>query len=119
MTTTTFDPQLHTLRTIASKISDRKQRQEAMSARYNLFAALVAGDNLAAIDWLTALKVALKAASPSLDSEALATAERAMEAIREGISLGKEAGTSDALFVVTVFVGLAVGWAVGSSGLIP
>jgi hypothetical protein len=79
-----YDPQLHILRSIAGSIEDMRQRQEAQSARFNLYAALEQGDVKAAINWLDALETAFSLATiPNM--LARQKARDAMTFIREGL----------------------------------
>lgn len=84
MTKEQFDPQLHILRSIANSLEDDKQRQEAQSARFNLFAALTNADDESARNWLNALEVSLALATIP-NATARARAEAAINAIRRGI----------------------------------
>jgi hypothetical protein len=80
-----FDPQLHTLRSIAGALEDPKQKQEAQSARFNLYAALKAGDEAGAKAWLDALETALACATVP-NEQIRAVAERAIQSIRGGLA---------------------------------
>lgn len=79
-----FDPQLHTLRSIANSIEDPRQRQEAQSARFNLFAALEQENSEEAKHWLDALDASIECATiPS--AKLRKTAGDAINAIRRGL----------------------------------
>lgn len=80
-----FDSQLHILRSIAASIEDARQRQEAQSARFNLYAALEMNDDAEAGNWLEALEAALACAAIP-NAHLRATAERAILAIRKGLA---------------------------------
>lgn len=82
---TKFDPQLHILRSVARSMEDNRQRQEAKSARFNLFAALEQNDRESALTWLEALEVSLKCAEWSMPAATVASAQRAIAAIRSGL----------------------------------
>lgn len=83
---TPFDPQLHILRSIANSIADPKERHEAQSARHNLFSALATEDYGATLDWLEALEVAFHSVTTPLDGTILASADRAIATIRQGVA---------------------------------
>jgi hypothetical protein len=82
---TKFDAQLHVLRSVAHSLEDLRQRRDAASARNNLFAALAEEDSEAAQNWLEALEVSLRSASPAVDKQSMLAADRSIEAIRKGI----------------------------------
>lgn len=82
---TKFDPQLHILRSVANALEEPRARQEAQSARHNLFAALEQNDRENALNWLEALEVSLKCAEFSMPPTTVASFNRAIEAIRSGL----------------------------------
>jgi hypothetical protein len=82
-----YDPQLHLLRTVANSIEDQKERQEAVSARFNLYAALEADDRPLAHNWLDALEAAIATApNVNADSRLFSLAHNAINAIRRGLN---------------------------------
>ena len=84
---TAYDPELHTLRSIA-RSTDGRDRQELESARFNLFAALERGATHEARRWSRALRVALLAYEPGagVDGEELRSAGlAALEVIESGL----------------------------------
>lgn len=81
-----FDPQLHLLRSVANAIEDPKQKSEAVSARFNLYAALEANDKPLARSWLDALEAAITLSPDSaVNARMYGMAQNALDAIRRGI----------------------------------
>ena len=56
----TYDPQLHTIRSVSRATADPRMRSEIAGARLALYTALDRGDATAARQWARALRVALE-----------------------------------------------------------
>jgi hypothetical protein len=75
------DPPLHILRTIARQLPDPRSRQEAESARFNVYTALEAQNADAVQSWLTALETSIVTGF-SDDHPARDVAQTAITALR-------------------------------------
>ena len=87
---TKFDPQLHLLRTVVRSLPDARQRHEAETARFHLFAALQTGDTAAANQWLIALQATVQLSNEcDVPEPTRSNARAALAAIARSLKCGE------------------------------